>query len=186
RLRVPRGIHRDPGPNDPVALAVGGGGCRRGRGDRRQGDDRRDLAHRARRPGRVGARQLAGAGWQRVRRWPPRLCGGAPLAMRPGLLLTFAAMGLATYLTRAPLLVALARRRLPDWLERYFAALPIALITALALPLVLLAPGNAVPGWVTDLPAAAAVAVLARRTGHLLIAVAGGVVLVALLRALLG
>ena len=47
-------------------------------------------------------------------------------------------------------------------------------------------PGNAVPGWVTDLPAAAAVAVLARRTGHLLIAVAGGVVLVALLRALLG
>ena len=42
------------------------------------------------------------------------------------------------------------------------------------------------PGWVTDLPAAATVAVLARRTGHLLIAVAGGVVLVALLRALLG
>jgi branched chain amino acid efflux pump len=106
--------------------------------------------------------------------------------MRLGLLLTFAAMGAATYLTRAPLLFALARRRLPDWVERYFAALPIALITALALPLVLLAPGNAVPGWVTDLPAAAAVAVLARRTGHLLIAVAGGVVLVALLRALLG
>jgi hypothetical protein len=38
----------------------------------------------------------------------------------------------------------------------------------------------------TDLPAAAVVAVLARRTGHLLIAVAGGVALVALLRALLG
>jgi branched-subunit amino acid transport protein len=106
--------------------------------------------------------------------------------MRPGLLLTFLAMGVATYLTRAPLLLALARRRLPGWLERYFAALPIALITALALPLVLLAPGDAVPGWVTDLPAAATVAVLARRTGHLLIAVAGGVVLVALLRALLG
>jgi branched-subunit amino acid transport protein len=106
--------------------------------------------------------------------------------MRPGLLLTFLAMGVATYLTRAPLLLALARRRLPGWLERYFAALPIALITALALPLILLAPGDAVPGWVTDLPAAATVAVLARRTGHLLIAVAGGVVLVALLRALLG
>ena len=106
--------------------------------------------------------------------------------MRPELLLTFVAMGAATYLTRAPLLLALARRRLPGWLERYFAALPIALITALALPLVLLAPGNATPGWVTDLPAAAVVAVLARRTGHLLIAVAGGVALVALLRALLG
>jgi len=106
--------------------------------------------------------------------------------MRPGLLLTFAAMGAATYLTRAPLLLALARRRLPGWLERYFAALPIALLTALAVPLVLLAPGSGVPPWATDLPAAAVVAVLARRTGHLLLAVAGGVVLVAALRALLG
>jgi branched-subunit amino acid transport protein len=95
-------------------------------------------------------------------------------------------MGVATYLTRAPLLVLLARRRLPGWLERYFGALPIALITALALPLILLAPGNGTPGWVTDLPAAVVVAVLARRTGHLLVAVAGGVVLVAVLRALLG
>ena len=107
--------------------------------------------------------------------------------MRPGLLLTFGAMGAATYLTRAPLLLALARRRLPGWLERYFAALPIALLTALAVPLVLLAPGEGgVPPWATDLPAAAVVAVLARRTGHLLLAVAGGVVLVAALRALLG
>jgi branched-subunit amino acid transport protein len=106
--------------------------------------------------------------------------------MRPGLLLTFAAMGVATYLTRAPLLIALARRRLPGWVERYFAALPIALITALALPLVILAPGGSVPGWMADLPAAVAVAVLARRTGHLLVAVAGGVVLAAVLRALLG
>ena len=106
--------------------------------------------------------------------------------MRLGLLLTFAAMGAATYLTRAPLLLALARRRLPGWLERYFAALPIALITALALPLVLLAPGDGTPGWVTDLPAAVVVAALARCTGHLLVAVAGGVLLVAALRALLG
>jgi len=106
--------------------------------------------------------------------------------MRPGLVLTFAAMGAATYLTRAPLLVALARRSLPGWIERYVAALPIALLTALALPLVLLAPGSGAPAWATDLPAAAVVAVLARRTGHLLVAVAGGVVLVAALRALLG
>jgi len=106
--------------------------------------------------------------------------------MRPGLLLTFAAMGAVTYLTRAPLLLALARRRLPGWLERYFAALPIALLTALAVPLVLLAPADGAPPWATDLPAAVVVAVLARRTGHLLVAVAGGVVLVAALRALLG
>jgi branched chain amino acid efflux pump len=106
--------------------------------------------------------------------------------MRPELLLTFAAMGAATYLTRAPLLLALARRRLPGWVERYFAALPIALLTALALPLVLLTSGGGPPAWVTDLPAAVVVAVLARRTGHLLLAVAGGVVLAAALRALLG
>jgi branched-subunit amino acid transport protein len=106
--------------------------------------------------------------------------------MRPELLATFAAMGVATYLTRAPLLLALARRRLPGWLERYFAGLPIALLTALALPLVVLGePGGAAP-WSTDLPGAIAVGWLARRTGHLLLAVAGGVVVVAALRALLG
>jgi branched-subunit amino acid transport protein len=95
-------------------------------------------------------------------------------------------MGVATYLTRAPLLLALARRRLPGWLERYFAALPIALLTALAVPLVLLGPASGPPPWTTDLPAAVVVAVLARRTGHLLVAVAGGVVLAGTLRALLG
>jgi hypothetical protein len=68
--------------------------------------------------------------------------------VRPaGLIATFAAMGVATYLTRAPLLLVLARRQLPGWLERYFAALPIALLTALALPLVLLPSGQVVaPG----------------------------------------
>ena len=106
--------------------------------------------------------------------------------MRSGLLLTFVGMGVATYLTRAPLLLALAKRGLPGWLERYFAALPIALLTALALPLVLVGSGTGPPGWMTDLPAAVAVAILARRTGHLLVAVAGGVVLAAALRALLG
>lgn len=106
--------------------------------------------------------------------------------MRPRLLALFVAMGLATYLTRAPALVALADRRLPGWLERYFAALPIALFTALALPLVVLGGAAGTPAWVTDLPGAVTVALLARRTGHLLVAVAGGVVLVAFLRAGLG
>jgi branched chain amino acid efflux pump len=102
--------------------------------------------------------------------------------MRPGLVLTFAAMGVATYLTRAPLLLLLARRRLPGWLERYFAALPIALLTALALPLLVLAGGRPAP-WDPQVPGALLVAWLARRTGNLLLAVAAGVVLVALLRA---
>jgi branched-subunit amino acid transport protein len=105
--------------------------------------------------------------------------------MRVGLVLTFAAMGIATYLTRAPLLVLLARRRLPAWVERYFAALPIALLTALALPLVLLADGRPVAPWDPQVPAALLVAVLARRTGNLLLSVGAGVLLVAALRALL-
>ena len=104
--------------------------------------------------------------------------------MRPGVLLTFAAMGVATYLTRAPLLLALARRRLPGWLERYFAALPIALLTALAVPLILLAGGRFVAPWDPQLPGAFLVAWLARRSGSLLLSVAAGVVLVAALRAL--
>ena len=106
--------------------------------------------------------------------------------MRAHLLLTFVAMGVATYLTRAPLLLVLARRRLPGWLERYFAALPIALLTALALPLVPLSEGHLVVPSDPKLPGALVVALLARRAGNLLLAVAGGVVLVAGLRALLG
>lgn len=104
--------------------------------------------------------------------------------MRVGLVLTFLGMGVATYLTRAPLLIVLARRRLPDRLERYFAALPIAILTALALPLVALPGGR--PGWDAQVAGALLVAVLARATGNLLVSVAAGVVLVAGLRALVG
>ena len=106
--------------------------------------------------------------------------------MRLGNLLTFVGMGVATYLTRAPLLVVLARRRLPPWLARYFAALPIALLTALALPLVLLGRDGAFALRDPQVVGAVAVALLARWTGNLLVAVAGGVALVAGLRALLG
>ena len=106
--------------------------------------------------------------------------------MRAGLLWTFLGMGVATYLTRAPLLLALARRRLPGWLERYFAALPIALLTALAIPLVVLGKGGAPGGVDPQVAGAVAVALLERYTGNLLVSVTGGVLLVAGLRALLG
>ena len=105
--------------------------------------------------------------------------------MRPGLLLAFVGMGVATYLTRAPLLFLLARRRLPAWLERYFAALPIALLTALALPLVLVQGGRLVL-FAPEVLAALVVVLLARRSGNLLLAVGSGVIMVALLRALTG
>lgn len=106
--------------------------------------------------------------------------------MRTSVLLTFVGMGVATYLTRAPLLVVLARRRLPDWLGRYFSALPIALLTALALPLVLVGRDGALALRDPQVVGAVVVALLARWTGNLLVAVAGGVALVAGLRALSG
>jgi branched-subunit amino acid transport protein len=109
--------------------------------------------------------------------------------VRLPLLLTFVGMGLATYLTRAPLLVLLAPAsrmpgRLPGWLEGYLAALPIALLTALAVPLVLRPAGGSGLGWGVELSGAVIVALVARRSGNLLFAVAAGVVLVAGLRAL--
>jgi branched-subunit amino acid transport protein len=106
--------------------------------------------------------------------------------MRLGLVLTFLGMGAATYLTRAPLLLLLARRRLPGWLARYFDALPIALLTALAVPLVVLGKDGALALTDPQVAGGVVVACLARWTGNLLVAVAGGVVLVAGLRALVG
>ncbi len=106
--------------------------------------------------------------------------------IKTGLLLTFAAMGAATYLTRAPApprAGAAAAAGLGRAVLRGAPHRPADGTRA--------APGHPRLGarratMVTDLPAAVAVAVLARRTGHLLVAVAGGVVLATTLRALLG
>jgi hypothetical protein len=57
---------------------------------------------------------------------------------------------------------------------------------ALAVPLVLLDGGRFVPPSDPRVPAALAVVLVARRTGNLLSAVGTGVILVAVLRALLG
>lgn len=104
--------------------------------------------------------------------------------MRPGLVLIIGILAVATYLTRAPLLIWLGRRRLPPWLERCFAALPIAILTALAIPLVLLSQGRLGSPIRPEVVGAIVVAAVARYTGNLLIPVAVGVVVVAGLRAL--
>ena len=104
--------------------------------------------------------------------------------MRPGLLGLFLAMGVATYLTRAPLLFVLARRRLPGSVARWFAALPVALLTALALPLLLVDGGRLVAPTDPRVAGALLTATLARWTGNVLVAIAAGVGLVAALRAL--
>lgn len=104
--------------------------------------------------------------------------------MRPGLLL-IVLLAVVTYLTRAPLLIWLGRRNLPGWLERCFAALPITILTALAVPLVVLPEGRLAGPFRPEIVGAVLAAVVARYTGNLLVPVAVAVVVVACLRAVI-
>ena len=93
-------------------------------------------------------------------------------------------MAIVTYLTRAPLLLALARRPLPPRLRLWLRLIPLAVLPALALPMILVDHGRLVaspahpPLWGT-----LAVLVLAALRVNLLATVALGVAVVALLRA---
>jgi branched-subunit amino acid transport protein len=94
-------------------------------------------------------------------------------------------MALATYLTRAPLLLMLARRPLPPRLRLWLRLIPLAVLPALAVPLVLVDQGRLVlspahpPLW-----GAAVVLALGAARVNLLVTVAVGVAVVALLRGL--
>jgi branched-subunit amino acid transport protein len=109
--------------------------------------------------------------------------------MRSEVWLVIAGMAVVTYLTRAPLLLALARRPLPPRLRLWLRLIPLAMLPALAIPMVLvvrdpagarlaLAPAHA-PLW-----GAVVVVALATLRVNLLITVALGVAVVAFLRAL--
>lgn len=105
--------------------------------------------------------------------------------MRADVWLVIVGMALATYLTRAPLLLALARRSLPPRLRLWLRLIPLAVLPALALPLILLDQGRLVaspahpPLW-----GAIVVFALAGRRVNLLVTVAAAVAVVAALRAL--
>lgn len=107
--------------------------------------------------------------------------------MRAHVWLTIAGMAAATYLTRAPMLLTLARRPLPPRLRLWLRLIPLAVLPALAIPLVLMAPGGGrlaaglahPPLW-----GAVIVCVLAALRVNLLVTVAIGVAVVAALRAL--
>jgi branched-subunit amino acid transport protein len=94
-------------------------------------------------------------------------------------------MAVVTYLTRAPLLLMLAQRPLAPRLRLWLRLIPLAVLPALALPLVLVDHGRLVlslahpPLW-----GAVVVLVLAARRVNLLVTVAVGVAVVALLRGL--
>jgi branched-subunit amino acid transport protein len=93
-------------------------------------------------------------------------------------------MAVATYLTRAPLLLMLARRPLPPRLRLWLRLIPLAVLPALAVPLVLVDRGHLVLSPVhPPLWGAVVVLTLAAARVNLLITVAVGVGVVALLRA---
>ena len=89
--------------------------------------------------------------------------------------------GIATYLTRLAPLIVKPRGTAPAALRRYLDALPIAVIAALA------GAGVAVPDTTTngaEVVGAIVAIALARWRRNLLVAVVGGVIVVAGLRAL--
>jgi branched-subunit amino acid transport protein len=103
--------------------------------------------------------------------------------------LVIVGMAIVTYLTRAPLLLVLARRPLPPRLRLWLRMIPLAVLPALALPLVLVtrgADGASVTLGVGHPPlwGAIVVVVLASLRVNFLVTVVAAVGTVALLRAL--
>ena len=107
--------------------------------------------------------------------------------MRGDVWLVIGGMAVATYLTRAPLLLALARRPLPPRLRLWLRLIPLAVLPAIAIPLVLLERDGAGARLAVALAhpplgGAAVVLALAALRVNLLVTVAAGVAAVALLR----
>ena len=109
--------------------------------------------------------------------------------MRDDVWLVIAGMAAATYLTRAPLLLALARRPLPPRLRLWLRLIPLAVLPALAVPMILVTRDGCAARLAASLGhpplwGAIVVFVLAARRVNLLVTVAIGVAVVAFLRAL--
>jgi branched-subunit amino acid transport protein len=105
--------------------------------------------------------------------------------VRSDVWLVIGGMAMATYLTRAPMFLALAHRPLPPRVRLWLRLVPLAVLPALAVPLVLVRDGRLALGWTNPaLWGAAVVFVLAARGVNLLASVAVAVGIVAVLRAL--
>jgi branched-subunit amino acid transport protein len=105
--------------------------------------------------------------------------------VRRDIWLVIVGMAAATYLTRAPMFLALARRPLPPRMRLWLRLVPLAVLPALAVPLVLVREGRLALGWTNPaLWGAVIVFVLAARRLNLLASVAVAVAVVAVLRAL--
>lgn len=103
--------------------------------------------------------------------------------MRPGVLVTIVGMAAVTYLTRAPLLLALSDRALRPRLRLWLRLIPLAVLPALAIPMVFLPGGRpALTLMNPQLWGTLVVLFLTAARANLLLSVAAGVVVVAALR----
>lgn len=105
--------------------------------------------------------------------------------MRTDVWLAIAGMAIGTYLTRAPLLFALSRRPLLARVRLWLRLIPLAVLPALAIPMIL-APGGRLTASLAHPPLWGAVVVfaLAASRVNLLVTVVVGVAVVAAMRAL--
>lgn len=89
--------------------------------------------------------------------------------------LTILGMALVTYATRAPALLAL-RGEIAPWLRRWLGYVPVAVFTALILPPLLLRTegGATMLAIGAALPAGIVGALIAWRTGSVVLTIAGG------------
>lgn len=92
--------------------------------------------------------------------------------------LTILGMALATYATRAPMLLAL-RGKLPPWLRRWLDNVPVAVFTALILPQLLLRSDGGAQTIVVGpaVPAGVAAALVSWRTNNILLTIGAGLLI---------
>jgi branched-subunit amino acid transport protein len=103
--------------------------------------------------------------------------------IRPEILIVILGSAVATVIPRVAPLVILTRLTLPDWLRAWLGYLPVAILSALLATELVIDGGKLAFKW-RELAAILPVFVVAAMTRSLLGAVAAGVAMIAVLRAL--
>ena len=102
--------------------------------------------------------------------------------MRPWVLATIMGMMLVTYLPRMLPMVVLSRMRLPEWFHRWLSFVPVAVLSALLVPSILVKDGGV---WVAagnkPLLAALPTLIVALKTRNLFASVLVGLVVITVL-----
>ncbi|GBE14954.1 MAG TPA: AzlD domain-containing protein [Proteobacteria bacterium] len=97
--------------------------------------------------------------------------------MRHELVIAFAGMTLATYLTRSLFTVLVAKVRISPFWERVLSHVPLAVLTAFVVPYLFASTGEGTSALSPYLLAGAATLFLSYRTRNILLSAASGIVL---------